>query len=101
MEFIQKKDIVNIFDAHRNKLTVLKQNRAKAEQNNCTDSEIEAYNQQITILASILSDLNKILHDKTISVESKNSWSAVEFSTNNWFDDLTDNYPNGVIIQKK
>jgi hypothetical protein len=76
-------------------------NRAKAEQNNCTDSEIEAYNQQITILASILSDLNKILHDKTISVESKNSWSAVEFSTDNWFDDLTDNYPNGVIIQKK
>ena len=29
------------------------------------------------------------------------SWVDVEFSLDNWFDDLVDNYPNGVIIQPK
>jgi hypothetical protein len=60
-------------------------------------AEIETYEG----LESGMSDnLKEILSSATI-LPVEESWVEVEFSLDNWFDDLVDKYPNGVIIQPK
>ena len=51
--------IQSIYNIHRNKLDILKENLAKSEEERWSDSEIKSVSEQIHILASILSDLHK------------------------------------------
>jgi hypothetical protein len=53
--------IQSIYDHHKKKLNALKENRAKAEDENWTDAEIKSVDDQIEILASILSDIHRNL----------------------------------------
>lgn len=53
-----EKDVVlGIYNDHKNKLNILKDNRSRAEEEKWSDKEIEAVDRQIEILASVLSDL--------------------------------------------
>jgi hypothetical protein len=55
--------VQSIYDAHKTKLNNLKENRSKADEEKWTDSEIKSVDDQITILASVLSDLYRnVLH---------------------------------------
>lgn len=56
-ELITLEDVIK---THKDKLNILKSNRAKAERENWTDSEISECDGMIRVLASILSDLNKV-----------------------------------------
>jgi len=49
--------VQSIYDVHKAKLNTLKENRAKAEEQNWSDAEINSVDSQIALLASILSDL--------------------------------------------
>jgi len=49
--------VQSIYDAHKLKLNNLKENRSKSDEENWTDAEIKSVDDQITILASVLSDL--------------------------------------------
>lgn len=49
----------SIYYVHKKKLNVLKENRAKAENDKLSDAEIQSLDDQISVLASILSDLYK------------------------------------------
>jgi len=48
----------------------------------------------------IIDVYKQILKSATI-LPVEESWVNVEFSLDNWFDDLVDTYPQGVIIQPK
>ena len=55
--------VQSIYDAHKLKLNNLKENRSKADEENWSDAEIKSVDDQITILASVLSDLYRnVLH---------------------------------------
>jgi len=55
--------VQSIYDAHKLKLNNLKENRSKADEEMWTDAEIKSVDDQITILASVLSDLYRnVLH---------------------------------------
>ena len=55
--------VQSIYDAHKLKLNNLKENRSKSDEENWTDTEIKSVDDQITILASVLSDLYRnVLH---------------------------------------
>lgn len=55
--------VQSIYDTHKLKLNNLKENRSKSDKENWTDAEIKSVDDQIAILASVLSDLYKnILH---------------------------------------
>ena len=55
--------VQSIYDAHKLKLNNLKENRSKSDEENWTDAEIKSVDDQITILASVLSDLYRnVLH---------------------------------------
>ena len=49
----------SIYYVHKKKLDALKENRAKAENDKLSDAEVQSIDDQIKILASILSDLNR------------------------------------------
>lgn len=51
--------VQSIYDTHKLKLNSLKENRSKADKENWTDAEIKSVDDQIAILASVLSDLYK------------------------------------------
>lgn len=55
--------ILEVISNHKSKLNVMKQNRANAESEGWSDCEIESYSKMIEVLASILSDLNKIINE--------------------------------------
>jgi len=55
--------VQSIYDAHKLKLNNLKENRSKADEENWSDAEIKSVDDQITILASVLSDLYRnVMH---------------------------------------
>jgi len=55
--------VQSIYDAHKTKLNNLKENRSKADEEKWTDAEIKSVDDQITILASVLSDLYRnVMH---------------------------------------
>ena len=55
--------VQSIYDAHKLKLNNLKENRSKSDEENWTDTEIKSVDDQITILASVLSYLYRnVLH---------------------------------------
>lgn len=55
--------VQSIYDAHKKKLNNLKENRAKSEEEKWTDTEVKSVDEQIVLLASVLSDLYKyVLH---------------------------------------
>jgi len=55
--------VQSIYDAHKLKLNNLKENRSKSDEENWTYAEIKSVDDQITILASVLSDLYRnVLH---------------------------------------
>ena len=55
--------VQSIYDAHKLKLNNLKENRSNADEENWTDTELKSVDDQITILASVLSDLYRnVLH---------------------------------------
>ena len=58
-----KSVVQSIYDAHKVKLNILKENRAKSEEEKWTDAEIKSADDQITILASVLSDLYRKVID--------------------------------------
>lgn len=58
-----KSVVQSIYDAHKLKLNILKENRAKSEEEKWTDAEIKSADDQITILASVLSDLYRKVID--------------------------------------
>ncbi len=49
----------SIYDAHKKKLNTLKENRKNFEKDKLSDAEVQSIDDQIKILASILSDLNR------------------------------------------
>lgn len=53
--------IQSIYDKHFKLLGVLKENRAKSENQGCSQSELDLIDQQIQTLAAVLSELNKFL----------------------------------------
>ena len=55
------KEIQNIIDKHTEKLNNMKANRAKWEEEKWTDAQIQECDNMIQLLASILSDLNKVM----------------------------------------
>lgn len=56
--------IQSIYNIHKNKLDILKENLSKSEEENLSESEIKSIGEQIHILASILSDLHKQVLNK-------------------------------------
>lgn len=52
-------DVQSIYDAHKLKLNNLKESRINAEEEKWTDAEIKSVDDQIKILASVLSDLHR------------------------------------------
>lgn len=48
-----------VYIIHKSKLDNLKESRSKADEENWTDTEIKSVDDQITILASILSDIHR------------------------------------------
>lgn len=56
-EIIEKVKL--IFDRHKTKLNNLKENRSKWEEQKWTDADVSSADEQIKLLAEILSDLNK------------------------------------------
>jgi len=60
----EKEEILDSYEGiikkHTEKLNIMKSNRAKWEEEKWTDSEIQECDRMIEVLASILSDLNKI-----------------------------------------
>jgi len=55
--------VQSIYDTHKTKLNNLKENRSKADEEKWTDAEIKSVDDQIVILASVLSDLYRnVLH---------------------------------------
>ncbi len=63
--------VQSIYDVHKKKLDTIKENRAKWEEENWTDIEVKSADDQIAILASILSDLYRnVLHIDDLKTES-------------------------------
>lgn len=53
--------VKSIYNTHKAKLVILKENRSKLDTNQLNDSEIQSFDEQIELLASILSDLNRLI----------------------------------------
>lgn len=51
--------VQSIYDLHKLKLDNLKENRARSEEENWTEAEMKSVDDQITVLASVLSDLHR------------------------------------------
>lgn len=49
--------VQSIYDRHKIKLDALKENRSRAEEEKWTDAEVKAVDDQIVLLASVLSEL--------------------------------------------
>ena len=67
--------LISLYNIHKVKLNNLKENRSLSDVENWTDVEIASVDSQITILASILSDINKVLlsyEDKNYSLDGVN-----------------------------
>lgn len=58
---IQLQRVGDIIEKHTQKLNVMKANRAKWEEEKWADAEIQECDRMISLLAEILSDLNKAL----------------------------------------
>jgi len=55
--------VQSIYDTHKTKLNNLKENRARSDEEKWTDAEIKSVDDQVLILASVLSDLYRnVLH---------------------------------------
>lgn len=52
--------VLDIYEKHKKKLDALKENRANSDQLKWTDAEIQEVDRQTELLASVLSDLNKV-----------------------------------------
>lgn len=85
MQTEANKAVQAIYDKHKQKLDNLKENRARSEEENWSDSEIKSVDDQIQILASILSDIywnvitpKKQILDQSLPLtpELEKTWNA-------------------------
>ncbi len=68
---VQEEGVREIYNRHKIKLDTLKENRAHSYRDNWSQEEIEGVDQQIVLLASILSDLNKHLSEQPTNTQEK------------------------------
>lgn len=55
--------VQSIYDTHKKKLNILKENRAMCEEERWSDAEIKSVDEQIVLSASVLGDLYRnVLH---------------------------------------
>lgn len=59
-----KEKLQLIFDKYKNRLNIMKDNMSRWEEENWSYSDIQECDRMITSLASVLSDINKLLKDE-------------------------------------